>query len=130
MPLPFGPLRFLYVGSSDVGRDVAAYKTMGAEGLWDKTAFGTRVAAVRTAPPPAPLVLLAGHRPAGSILPIVQVARLKDAIKALRSAGWTVEGAPFEVPNGPCRLVKDLSGAEYALLEETRPDPFGPGSTT
>lgn len=128
MALPFGPLRFLYVGSADVGRDVAAYKAAGAEQLWDKTAFGTRVAAVRTGP--GPLVLLAGHRPAGHVLPIHEVADLKAALKALRKAGWTLEGEPFEIPNGPCRLLKDPSGVEWALFEDRRADPFGPGSTS
>lgn len=127
MALPFGPLRFLYVGSSDVGRDLAAYKAAGAEALWDKAAFGTRVAAVRAGP--GPLVLLAGHRPAGHVLPVCEVADLEGVAKRLRKAGWTVGGEAFEIPNGPCRLVKDPSGAEWALFEDRRPDPFGPGST-
>ena len=125
---PFLALRFLYIGSADVGRDLAAYKAAGAEELWDKTAFGTRVAAVRMGP--GPPVLLAGHRPSPSILPVYQVADLTASVKALRSAGWTIEGETFEVPNGPCRLVKDPSGNELTLLEETRPDPFGTGDGT
>lgn len=125
--LPFGALRFLYVGSSDVGRDVKAYVAAGAQELWDKTAFGTRVAAVR--PGPGPLVLLAGHRPAGHTLPVYEVADLKATVKLLRKAGWTLEGETFEIPNGPCRLVKDPSGVESALFEDRRPEPFGPGST-
>lgn len=127
MALPFGPLRFLYVGSSDVGRDLKAYVAAGAVEVWDKTAFGTRVAAVRMGP--GPMVLLAGHRPAGHVLPIYEVKDLKATVKRLRSAGWTVEGEAFEIPNGPCRLVKDPSGAEVALFEDRRPEPFGPGST-
>lgn len=126
--LPFGALRFLYVGSADVGRDLQAYKGAGAQELWDKTAFGTRVAAVRTGP--GPLVLLAEHRPAASVLPVHEVADLKSTLERLRAAGWTLEGGAFEIPNGPCRLVKDPSGAELALFEDKRPDPFGPGSTT
>ena len=123
MALPLGPLRFLYVGSSDVGRDLKAYLAAGAEEVWDKTAFGTRVAAVRTGP--GPLVLLAGHRPAPSILPVHEVADLKAAAKLLRKSGWTAEGDAFEIPNGPCRLVKDPSGNELALFQDVRPDPFG-----
>lgn len=123
MALPFLALRFLYVGSSDVGRDLKSYQKAGAEVVWDKTAFGTRVAAVRMGP--EPLILLAGHRPAPSILPVYQVQDLKAAVKTLRGAGWAVEGETFEVPNGPCRLVKDPSGNEVTLLQETRPDPFG-----
>lgn len=116
-------LRFLYLGSADVGNDVAAYVAAGATVVWDKTAFGTRVAAVRLGPDP--LVLIAGHRPSPSILPVYQVEDLAAAVKRLRKAGWAIEGETFEVPNGPCRLVKDPSGNELALLEETRPDPFG-----
>ena len=116
-------LRFLYVGSADVGKDLAAYEAAGGAVVWDKAAFGTRVAAVRIGPDP--LILLAGHRPPGSILPVYQVADLKAATKALRAAGWAIEGEVFEVPNGPCRLAKDPSGNELTLLQETRPDPFG-----
>jgi hypothetical protein len=126
-PVGTGPwtLRFLYVGSSDVGRDLAAYVAVGGIVVWDKTAFGTRVAAVRMGP--EPLILLAGHRPSPSLLPVFQVDDLKAAVKTLRKAGWTLEGETFEVPNGPCRLVKDPSGNEVTLLQETRPDPFGTG---
>jgi predicted enzyme related to lactoylglutathione lyase len=122
-PLAGWTLRFLYVGSADVGKDLAAYKAAGGAVVWDKTAFGTRVAAVRMGPDP--LILLAGHRPSPSLLPVFQVDDLKASVKALRKAGWTIEGEEFEVPNGPCRLVKDPSGNELTLLQETRPDPFG-----
>lgn len=126
MASSLGQVRFLYVGSADVGRDAAAYNAAGAETVWDKVAFGTRVAAVRLAGG-GPLVLLAGHRPAPSILPVVEVADLKATVKALKAAGWSVEGAQFEIPNGPCRLVKDPSGNELALFQDVRPDPFGTG---
>jgi len=116
-------LRFLYLGSKDVGKDVAAYIAAGATVVWDKTAFGTRVAAVRLGPDP--LLLLAGHRPSPSILPVFQVDDLEAETGRLRTAGWTVAGEVFEVPNGPCRLVKDPSGNDLTLLQETRPDPFG-----
>lgn len=121
-----GPVRFLYVGSADVGRDLAAWAALGAATVWDKEAFGTRVAAVRLAGD-GPLVLIAGHRPAPSLLPVVEVADLKAATKAMKKAGWALEGEAFEIPNGPCRLVKDPSGTEWALFQETRPDPFGTG---
>jgi hypothetical protein len=121
-----GPVRFLYAGSADVGRDLAAYTAAGAVAVWDKVAFGTRVAAVRLAGG-GPLVLLAGHRPAPSMLPVVEVADLKAVTKALRAEGWAVEGEAFEIPNGPCRLVKDPSGNELALFQDVRPDPFGTG---
>lgn len=104
---------------------MAAYTEAGATPVWDKTAFGTRVAAVSLGGDP--LVLLAGHRPVPSVLPVFQVDDLRAAIRSLRKAGWTTEGETFEIPNGPCRLVKDPWGNESALFEETRPDPFGTG---
>ena len=122
-PSPVGPVRFLYVGSADVGRDLAAYASAGGSVVWDKTAFGTRVAAVRWGD--GPLVLLAGHRPAPSMLPVVEVADLKAAVKSLKAAGWHAEGESFEIPNGPCRLLKDPSGNEWAFFQDDRPDPFG-----
>lgn len=121
-----GPVRFLYVGSSDVGRDLAAYAAAGGSVVWDKEAFGTRVAAVRWGV--GPLVLLAGHRPAPSILPVSEAADLEATVKALKAAGWTAEGPAFEIPNGPCRLLKDPSGNEWAFFQDTRPDPFGAGA--
>ena len=80
---PFGKLRFLYVGSSDVERDLDYYeKVLGSRKVWDHTAFGTRVAAVEACD--GPLLLLAGHRPAPSVLPIFQVENLKTSEKELR----------------------------------------------
>src|SRR5687768_13806220 len=76
---PFGPLRYLYVGSSDVAADLAAWTKAGAQVVWDKAGFGTRVAAVRVGE--GPLWLVAGHRPAPSVLPIFAVPDLKKAVK-------------------------------------------------
>lgn len=88
---PFGTLRFLYVGSSDVKRDLEYYeKVLGSRKVWDHTAFGTRVAAVEVCD--GPPLLLAGHRPAPSVLPIFQVENLKVSEKELRSRGWKAEG--------------------------------------
>jgi hypothetical protein len=130
-----GPrVRFLYVGSADVGRDLAAYAAAGGRVAWDKEAFGTRVAAVRwgdgagdgeSGGDEGPLVLLAGHRRAPSMLPVAEVADLGAAVKAMESAGWRAEGEAFEIPNGPCRLLRDPSGNEWAFFQETRPGAFG-----
>jgi hypothetical protein len=81
-PSALGPLRFLYVGSSDVGRDLKAYAAAGGQVVWDKTAFGTRVAAVRMGADP--LILLAGHRPSPSLLPVFQVEDLKASTSERR----------------------------------------------
>jgi len=43
---PFGVLRYLYVGSSDVGRDLEYYvKVLNSKKVWDLKGFGARVGA-------------------------------------------------------------------------------------
>ena len=90
--------------------------------VWDKTGFGTRVAAVRVGE--GPLWLVAGHRAPG-VLPVFVVPDLATAVTRLQAAGWTPHGEEFEVPDGPCRTFKDPSGNELTLMEETRPNAFG-----
>ena len=59
---PFGVLRYLYVGSSDVGRDLEYYvKVLNSKKVWDLKGFGARVAAAEVCN--GPLLLLASHRP-------------------------------------------------------------------
>ncbi len=117
---PFESLRFLYVGSSDVGRDLDYYeKIVGAVKVWDRTAFGTRVAAVRLSG--GPLVLLAGHRPVPSCMPIFETRDLKKTVIELKKKGWHSDRGPLEIPNGPCYVFKDFSGNELAIFQDTRP---------
>jgi len=118
--LPFGKLRFLYVGSSDVGKDLEYYvSTLGCKKVWDFSEFGTRVAAVEICD--GPLVLLAGHRPAPSCLPIFQVDNLDSTTKELKRRGWKPQGARVEIPNGPCYVFNDKSGNQLAIFEDIRP---------
>ena len=120
---PFGSLRFLYVGSADVGRDVEYYTgVLGAEKIWDLSSFGTRVAAVRICE--GPLLLLAGHRPAPTCLPIFEVKDIDATAKALKHKGWKSESGRFEIPNGPCYLFKDPSGNQLAIFQDIRPGMF------
>jgi predicted enzyme related to lactoylglutathione lyase len=116
----WGPLRYLYVGSADAARDIEHWtKVLGKEAkVWDFTEFGTRVAAFR--PSSGPLWLVAGHRKAPNVLPIFDVADLEGEVERLREAGWAAEGETFEVPDGPCRILKDPSGNEVCLMEVTR----------
>lgn len=123
MALPFTALRYLYVGSSDVAADLAAWKRAGAQVVWDKTGFGTRVAALRVGE--GPLWLVAGHRTAPSVLPVYAVPSLAAAVKAMQKAGWHPHGEQDEVPDGPIRVFRDPSGNGVCLLEETRPNAFG-----
>lgn len=113
-------LEYLYVGSAEVGKDLAFYRdVLGAPVVWDFSDFGTRVAAVEAGARP-PLLILAGHRPAGSVLPIFLVDGLDATEKALRARGWTGEGHTVEVPDGPVLLLKDPSGNELGLLDPVR----------
>jgi len=120
METPFGRLRFLYVGARDMDQDLAYYRSvLGAERVWHFEAFGARVAAVRLGE--GPLFLLADHRPAPSCLPIYEVANLGVTLKSLTGRGWSAEGEPFEIPNGPCCLFHDPSGNELAIFQDVRP---------
>ena len=121
MSPPLGRLEYLYVGSADVARDLAFYRdVLGARVVWDFTDFGTRVAAVELCPRP-PLHILAGHRPAKSVLPIFVVDDLDAMERALRERGWSEEGHRVEVPDGPVLMLRDASGNELGLLESVRP---------
>jgi len=117
---PLGILRFLYVGSSDVAKDLDYYiRVLGAKKVWDFTSMGTRVAAVQVSS--GPLLLLAGHRPSPSVLPVFEVEDLKASAKEFKSRGWQPQGEEFEIPNGPCYLFKDPSGNQMAMFEDVRP---------
>ena len=114
-------LRFLYVGSSDVTRDVAAWLTVpGASARWRFRHFGADVAAIDLGSPP--LVLLADHRPPGSILPIYAVDDLETAVAQLDGHGWTLELGPMGTPEGPASALRDENGGVIALLQVDRPD--------
>ncbi|MCA1814444.1 MAG: VOC family protein [Halobacteriales archaeon] len=122
MALPFGELRYLYVGTEDTKRDLAYYRdVLGAEVVFDLEAFGAKVAAVRLTPQ-GPLWLLADHREAGSVLPCFAVPDLDKTVKAFRKRGWKEKAGPIEIPDGPCILFEDPSGNELAVYGNVRPD--------
>jgi len=103
------------IGSEDPKRLVDYYtKILGARKIWDFTSMGTRVAAINVSS--GPLLLLAGHRPAPSVLPVFEVENLKATVKEFRSRGWLPDGEQFEIPNGPCYLFKDPSGNQMAIF--------------
>jgi hypothetical protein len=93
---------------------------MGAELVWRFHAFEADVAAVRLGD--GPLVLLADHRPAPSVLPIWSVPDLDAALALMEESGWQREAPVVEVPDGPCAVLRDPSGNEVALLQRVRPD--------
>jgi hypothetical protein len=115
-----GRLVYLYVGSADVERDLALYRdALGGEQVWRAESGGTEVAAVRLGE--GPLVLLADHRPAPSVLPIWAVDDLRRTAEDLREAGWYGPQHTVEVPDGPCLILTDPSGNQVGLLEQVRP---------
>jgi len=122
--LPFGKLRYLYVGSKNVEKDLEYYiRVLGAVKIWDISSMGTQVAAVQLGE--GPLILLADHRPAGSCILIFQVDSIKDTSENLRKHGWKPEGVVFEIPEGPCYRFNDPSGNPLAILEIVRPGVLG-----
>jgi predicted enzyme related to lactoylglutathione lyase len=113
-------LVYLYVGSSDVDRDLDFYRDqLGGDLAWRSEGFGAEVAAVWLGE--GPLVLLADHRAAPSVLPIWAVADLDEEVERLRVAGWSGPSRRVEVPDGPCVVLADPSGNEIALLQPVRP---------
>ena len=126
MAAPFGKIEYLYVGTSDFERDLAYYtNVLGAKVIWNRHAFGAKVASLRLCK--GLQYLLADHRPAPSCLPLFEVPDLKATSKQLRSRGWKSKGRSFEIPPGPCILFKDPSGNELALFENVRPNVMGEG---
>jgi hypothetical protein len=115
-------LRYLYVGSSDTGRDVGSWLALpGATLRWRFQHFGADVAAVDLGAPPA--VLIADHRPTGSVLPIYAVDDLDVAVAAMRQQdGWTLELGPMGTPEGPACVLRIRGEATIALLQVDRPD--------
>jgi hypothetical protein len=113
-------LRYLYVGSTDIDRDIATWSAMpGARVRWRFQHFGADVAAVDLGPPP--VILLADHRPPGSVLPIYAVDDLESAVAEMKATGWTVHERSFGTPEGLASLLGAPGGAEIALLQVDRP---------
>jgi hypothetical protein len=113
-------LRYLYVGSADTERDLEAWLALpGSTMRWRFRHFGADVAAVDLGT--APTLLLADHRPTGTVLPIYAVVDLGGAVDALSARGWSVEARSLGTPEGPVALLHDPSGTEVALLRVDRP---------
>lgn len=120
-----GDLIYLYIGSSDVGRDLRFYlEGLGGEQVWRFQAMGADVAGVRLSES-GPLVILADHRPVPSVLPIWKSADLDEAAAKLKAAGWQEVGHRVEVPDGPVLVLTDPSGNQIALLDQVRPNALG-----
>jgi hypothetical protein len=126
-------LRYLYVGSSDIERDIALWSAVsGATMRWRFQHFGADVAAIDLGS--SPVVLLADHRPPGSVLPIYAVDDLEAAVAAMETAGWSVGERSFGTPEGLATLLGTEGGSEIAVLKVDRPaameDAYADGRNT
>ena len=120
MKSPFKRLAYVYVGTSDFDGDLEYYgKTLGGKLLWNRKAFGARVAAFDLCG--EPYLLIADHVKAPSKRLIYEVEDLEEAADELKGRGWRADGGSFEIPDGPCINFRDESGTEYAILQMSRP---------
>jgi hypothetical protein len=116
----FDRLDFVYLPSRDVAADVTHFsRRLGAELVFAIEAFGTRVAMVRLAPHPPPL-LLAGHLAGDQPVLVYRVASLDRAIAELREREVEL-GIRFEIPQGPSAELTNPGPQRIALYELTRP---------
>ena len=114
-------LRYLYVGSTDTDADAALWCHLpGAQLRWRFRHFGADVAAVDLGA--RPVILVADHRSAGSILPIYAVEDLDREASKLEEGGWQVQLGPVGTPEGPASVLRSVGGAEIALLQVDRPE--------
>ena len=67
-----------------------------------------------------PLVLLADHLAAGNALAVYRVHSLSELRDRLSREGWSAEGEPFELPQGPCIVLRDPGGQRLAAYERVR----------
>lgn len=117
---PFRRLVYVYIGTSKFEEDLDFYgRKLGARMLWNKKAFGARVAAFDLCG--EPYLLIADHVAPPSKRLIYEVGDLEEAARDLKRRGWEPDGGSFEIPDGPCINFKDESGNEYAILQMTRP---------
>jgi hypothetical protein len=101
-------LLYLYVGTNKIDDDLAKLKSLGANEIWRFQKFGADVGAVEFGDETR--LILADHRPVGSVMPIYQV----DSIRGIK-------GHTAETPDGPCVVVQLPSGVEVGFLEVHRP---------
>lgn len=113
-------LEFLYTGTDDLQGDLRRYRADGAHRVWHFRRNGSEVCAVSRGA--GPLTLLANERPPGSVVPMFSVPHLDATSAALEAHGWEPLGEPFDIPPGPCRMVREPGGIEFAIFENVRPD--------
>ena len=118
---PFLSLDYLYLAAPAID-DAIRFYTQGLGGtlLWRIRQGASTVAAVRLTAPD-PLVLLADHLAVGHGLPVYRVRSLSELRARLAPQGWSSEGEPFELPPGPCIVLRDPGQQRLAAYERVRP---------
>ena len=117
----FDRLDFVYMPSQDVAADVEHFtRRLGAELVFAIEAFGTRVAMVRMAPDPPPL-LFAGHLRGDQPILIYRVEDLDQAVADLRNRQVEL-GMRFEIPHGRGVEITNPGPQRVAVYELTRPE--------
>ncbi len=117
----FDRLDFIYSPSRDVAADVEHFtRRLGAELVFAIEAFGTRVAMVRLAPDPPPL-LFAGHLQGDQPVLVYRVEDLDQAVAQLRDRQVGL-GVEFEIPHGRGAEITNPGPQRLALYERTRPE--------
>jgi hypothetical protein len=116
----FNRLDFIYLPSRDVAADLRHFTGgLGGEAVFAIEAFGTRVAMVRLAPDPPPL-LLAGHLEGDQPILVYRVENLDRAIAELHDREVEI-GVAFEIPHGRGVEITNPGPQRIAVYERTRP---------
>jgi hypothetical protein len=117
----FDRLDFVYLPSRDVAADLEHFtRGLGAEVVFAIEAFGTRVAMVRLAPDPPPL-LLAEHLQGDQPVLVYRVRDLDRAVAEFRDRHVELV-MEFEIPHGRGAEIGNPGPQRVALYERTRPD--------
>jgi predicted enzyme related to lactoylglutathione lyase len=119
---PFESLDYLCLPAPEIEAAIRFYtEALQGELLWRIRDGRTWVAAVRV-DEAGPLVLLANHLDPGHGLLIYRVRSLDETRRMMEEHGCSVEGEPFELPQGPCLVLRDPGGQRLAVYERLRPD--------
>ena len=119
---PFISLDYLYFSAPEINQAVRFYtQVLGGTLVWRVRDDATTVAAVRLTGSD-PLVVLADHLPMGAALVVFRVLSLSEVRERLSRDGWSTQGEPFELPQGPCIVFRDPGQQRFAAYERVRPE--------
>ncbi len=117
----FRGLDFVYLPSRDVAAEMKHYtERLGAELVFAIEAFGTRVAMLRVAADPPPL-LLAGHLEGDQPVLVYRVDDLEQELASLSEREVAI-AARFGIPHGPAAELALPGPQRIALYQLTRPE--------